>query len=138
MEASGKLKITINSFSFKRGVPYDPTGNGGGFVMDCRGILNPGRYERYAYLTGKDQEVIDFFHKNTVIDSFLKSAKELVEVNIKNYLERGFENLTISFGCTGGQHRSVYCAEWMAKQIREKYDVIVELNHLELPQIKGL
>lgn len=132
MDSTNKLNVNITSFSYKRGIPYDPTGNGGGFVIDCRGILNPGRYERYQYLNGKDDDVIDFFLKNTQIEYFLDQTLKMIEVNVKNYIERGFDNLMINFGCTGGQHRSVYCAEWMAEELKAKYEVTVNLNHMEL------
>ncbi|MFO8236264.1 MAG: RNase adapter RapZ [Bacteroidales bacterium] len=136
MESSNKLKVFVNSFSYKRGMPYDPEGNGGGFVFDCRGLENPGRYVRYAFLTGKDQEVIDFMEKNSRSHEFLKYILAIVEVNISNYMTRNFSNLMINFGCTGGQHRSVYCAEQLAAALKEKYDekIIVECNHLDLTQ----
>jgi RNase adaptor protein for sRNA GlmZ degradation len=134
MDPSAKLTVKINSFSYKRGIPYDPSGNGGGFVFDCRGILNPGRYQEFQYLTGKDPEVVDFFLKNTQIEQFIEYALKIVEMNIQNYMERNFTSLMISFGCTGGQHRSVYCAEKLARTLEEKHTVQVILEHLELPK----
>lgn len=125
------LTIRINSFSYKKGIPADPTGNGGGFVFDCRGIHNPGRYEQYKMLHGKNQEVIDFFKQNTEIDNFVNDAFNVVKYNIENYIERKFESLVINFGCTGGQHRSVYSAETIAKKITEKYRVKIIITHIE-------
>ena len=132
MNKSNKLTIAVNSFSYKTRIPEDPSGHGGGFVFDCRGIHNPGRYERYQFLTGKDQEVIDFFKKNTSIDAFIDKAVELVDFSVQSYLERGFSSLMINFGCTGGQHRSVYCAEQTARILQETYPVEVTLDHKAL------
>jgi RNase adaptor protein for sRNA GlmZ degradation len=126
------LKITINSFSYKSGIPTDTSGNGGGYVFDCRAIHNPGRYEQYKSFTGKDKEVIEFFKSESEIDHFLDSAYYLVDQSVDKYLKRNFNNLMVSFGCTGGQHRSVYCAEKLAERLREKYDVDIEVNHTEL------
>ena len=134
MEDKKRLTVTVNSFSYRRGIPYDDSGNGGGYVFDCRGILNPGKFERYMMLNGKDQEVIDFFEKNTNIYDYLEHAFRLVKTNLESYIDRSFAHLMVNFGCTGGQHRSVYCAEWMAQRIRNNYDVGVDLNHLELKE----
>lgn len=115
------LHITIQSFSYRKGYPEDSSGNGGGFVFDCRGILNPYRFGNLRYQTGKDKEVADFFIKNTQMPDFLKSVKNIISISIENYLERNFSHLQINFGCTGGQHRSVYSAEETAKFISEKF-----------------
>lgn len=125
-----KLKVIVQSFSFKKGLPEDESGNGGGFVFDCRGILNPGRFEEYKKLTGRDQAVIDFLESKTKISEFLLHAKQCVDISIEDYLQRDFENLIISFGCTGGQHRSVYCADAMSKHLREKYKLDIQLQHI--------
>ncbi|MEN9447655.1 MAG: hypothetical protein RJA25_945 [Bacteroidota bacterium] len=125
------LKIEINSFSFKRGLPDDSSGNGGGFIFDCRGLLNPGRYEPYKHLTGKDKPVIEFLETQSLAKDFLENIYKVIDINIQNYLERDFENLQINFGCTGGQHRSVYCAEQTAKYIKEKYQIDVQVRHVE-------
>lgn len=132
-----KLLIEIHSFSYKKGgIPKDESGNGGGFCFDCRGILNPGRIEEYKIQTGKDKGVQDFLETQTEMPKFLELTKKLVSITIDNYLERGFESLQINFGCTGGQHRSVYCAEKMAEYIKEKYpETEVSLNHDEQPQL---
>jgi RNase adaptor protein for sRNA GlmZ degradation len=119
------------SFSYKNGLPIDESGNGGGYVFDCRGIHNPGRYEPYKKLTGKDRAVIEFLEKDGEILDFLTSVYKLADSHIENYLSRGFENLMFCFGCTGGQHRSVYSAEHLAKHIVEKYEVQVVLEHRE-------
>ncbi len=125
------LKIGVNSFSFKREIPKDTSGNGGGFVFDCRGILNPGRFEAYKKLHGKDKPVIEFLETKTKVKDFLENVFKIIDVNIQDYLARDFEHLQINFGCTGGQHRSVYCAEQTAKFIKEKYNIDVELKHIE-------
>lgn len=129
--SENKLKILVQSFSYKKGgIPVDESGNGGGFVFDCRGVLNPGRFEEYKTLTGRDKLVIDFLESKTKIHEFLEAAKSIVSISIDDYLARGFENLMISFGCTGGQHRSVYCTDAMAKFIKEKYNLDAEVHHL--------
>ena len=131
---SGKnqLTVTVMSFSYRKGIPYDPTGNGGGFVFDCRAIHNPGRYEKYRKFNGKDQEVIDFFSHEPEMAEFVGLTQSIVEMSVKKYLQRGFKNLSVLFGCTGGQHRSVYSAERMAEFLRKKYpQVIVNLSHRE-------
>ena len=125
------LTVTVYSFSYKKGIPSDSE-NGGGFVFDCRGQHNPGRYDEYKALTGRDKPVIDFLKSNSTIDSFLEQAIGIVSPTIETYLRRGFKNLMVSFGCTGGQHRSVYCAQNFAEQIGKKFDVRVKLIHREL------
>lgn len=128
---SPPLKITVNSFSYKRGIPPDPTGNGGGFVFDCRGLPNPGRNKAYTSLTGKDREVIEYLEKYEAVDLFIENAAKLVEQNVEVYSQRGFTNLQVNFGCTGGQHRSVYCAEKMAQRLYLFDGVKIEIHHLE-------
>ena len=128
---SKNLTVTIFSFSFKRGVPEDKSGNGGGYVFDCRSTHNPGKYDEYKSLTGLDQPVIDFLESDGEILTFLESVDKLVDHHVERFIERGFEHLQVAFGCTGGQHRSVYCAEHLAKRLKEKYDVQIELIHRE-------
>lgn len=131
------LDIDIHSFSYKKkGYPKDETGNGGGFCFDCRGILNPGRIEEYKLQTGKDQAVQEFLETKTQMPQFLEGIKSVISITIENYIERGFENLQINFGCTGGQHRSVYSAEKIAQYIQEKYpQAQVKVTHDEQPQL---
>ncbi|MEZ5046119.1 MAG: RNase adapter RapZ [Chitinophagaceae bacterium] len=124
------LTIRVQSFSFKQGLPTDDSGNGGGFVFDCRGILNPGRFDEYKKQTGRDQAVKDFLESKTKIHTFLEGVKQVIGISIEDYISRNFENLMISFGCTGGQHRSVYCADYIANYIQEKYNVSIVLKHL--------
>lgn len=129
--SSTRLKVRIRSFSYKKGIPDDETGNGGGFVFDCRGILNPGRYAEYKMKTGRDQEVIDFLEDKTRIAEFLEGVYQTIDISVEDYIARGFENLLISFGCTGGQHRSVYCADATAKHLSKKYGLQVDVFHRE-------
>lgn len=132
------LHIDIHSFSYKKGgIPKDNSGNGGGFVFDCRGILNPGRIEEYKSQTGNDIGVQEYLETKTEMPKFLELIQSLVSINIEDYLERGFEHLQINFGCTGGQHRSVYSAIKIAEFIKEKYPegTEVSLHHDEQPQL---
>lgn len=133
-ERSQSKDMTIRVFSFgyrKSGIPDDSMPNGGGFVFDCRALNNPGRYPQYLTLTGRDQPVIDFLESDGEITRFLDNAYALVDMTVDRYLERGFSQLMVSFGCTGGQHRSVYAAEHMARHLNEKYGVKVVLCHRE-------
>jgi aminoglycoside/choline kinase family phosphotransferase len=132
-----ELTVTVSSFSYKTGIPVDESGNGGGFVFDCRALPNPGKFEEYRQFSGKDQQVIDFFVKEPAVDEFLNHACSLVDQSVKRYIERGFTSLTVSFGCTGGQHRSVYCAGELAKHIQSKFRVKVILRHTELNSNKA-
>ena len=128
----GKLEVKIYSFSFKKGVPYDPTGNGGGYVFDCRSIHNPGRYEPYKRLTGRDEAVIKFLEDDGEIMGFLDHVYGVVDPHVDTYMRRGFTNLMVSFGCTGGQHRSVYCAEHLARHLASRCPGIrIRLIHRE-------
>jgi len=125
------LTVHINSFSYKKGLPEDGSGNGGGFLFDCRGILNPGRIEEFKPLTGRNKEVKDYLEQQTRMPEFLNSAYNMVDIAVEDYIKRGFESLTVGFGCTGGQHRSVYAADAMARHLRNKFNVKVDLFHIE-------
>ncbi len=127
-----KLIVSINSFSYKSGIPVDHSGNDGGFVFDCRSLHNPGRYDEYKMLTGKDKQVVEFLNNQADIKEFLEDVRSIVDRAVNNYLQRNFTNLMINFGCTGGQHRSVFLAEELAHHIKKKFNVEVSLNHTEL------
>lgn len=129
--ANDRLTIRISSFSYKKGIPHDPSGNGGGFVFDCRAIHNPGRYPEYKHLTGKDRQVQEFLEEKSTISTFMTSVISLVSQSVEVYLSRGFTHLSVNFGCTGGQHRSVYAAEKLAEYLRNNYPVSVVLLHVE-------
>lgn len=126
------LTVRIFSFSFHRGMPKDESGNGGGFVFDGRSLPNPGREERFKQLTGKDAPVIDYLNQQQSVHQFLASVMSLVDASVSEYQRRGFKNLMVSFGCTGGQHRSVYLAEQVARRLRGRNGVEVALHHREL------
>ena len=126
-----RLTVRVFSFADKKGIPNDVTGNGGGYVFDCRAINNPGKYERYKPFTGLDSNVIRFLEDDGEVITFLDHCYALTDATIERYIERGFTNLMISYGCTGGQHRSVYCAQHTAEHIAKKYSVKVELIHRE-------
>jgi aminoglycoside/choline kinase family phosphotransferase len=125
------LVIHINSFSFKKGIPKDESENGGGFVFDCRGILNPGRIEEFKKQTGRDKPVKDYLEQQTKMPGFLNSIFDVVDITVEDYIKRNFSSLMVSFGCTGGQHRSVYAADALARHLRNKFNVKVELHHVE-------
>jgi aminoglycoside/choline kinase family phosphotransferase len=125
------LIVKINSFSYRNQVPADESGNGGGFVFDCRGILNPGRFDIYKTQHGRDKSVKDFLEQQTKMQEFLNSVFDIVDITVEEYIKRGFKSLMISFGCTGGQHRSVYAADALARHLRNKFKVKIELNHIE-------
>jgi len=124
------LQVEINSFSYRVGIPEGDGENGGGFVFDMRGILNPGRFEEYKYLCGNDKSVMDFLEQRTRMNEFLNSAWDMIDISVEDYLNRGFSYLLINFGCTGGQHRSVFASEQTARHLRNKYNVKTVLNHL--------
>lgn len=124
------LTVTINSFSYRNGIPADPSDHGGGFVFDMRGILNPGRFEEYKQLSGLDKPVIEFLEQRTEMPVFLNAVYSMIDISVTDYIKRNFDSLMISFGCTGGQHRSVYAAEALARHLRNKFKVKVHLNHL--------
>ena len=126
-----QLTVKVMSFAYKKGIPDDPTGNGGGYVFDCRAVNNPGKYERYKPFTGLDEPVIRFLEEDGEIFPFLEHAYALVDASVKRYMERGFSNLSVCFGCTGGQHRSVYSAQHTAEHLNRKFGVKVVLIHRE-------
>ena len=129
------LVVRITSFSFHRGLPQDDSGNGGGFIFDGRSLPNPGREERFKALTGRDAPVIDYLNQQESVHQFLASVMSLVDGSVSSYQRRGFKHLMVSFGCTGGQHRSVYLAEQLAKRLRGRNGVEVVLHHRELERM---
>jgi RNase adaptor protein for sRNA GlmZ degradation len=130
-----RLTVRISSFSFHRGVPQDTSGHGGGFVFDARGLPNPGREERFKALTGKDTPVIEYLEQYPSVQEYLSHAEALVDGSVSNYQQRGFKHLSVAFGCTGGQHRSVYLAESLAKHLRPQNGIDVILRHRELEKL---
>lgn len=131
MTTDKQLTVKVMSFSYRKGIPEDTSGNGGGYVFDCRYVHNPGRYDEYKPLTGLDKPVIDFLENDGEITEYLSHVYALADAHVKRYLERGFTSLMICFGCTGGQHRSVYSAQHTAEHIHNKFGVRVELLHRE-------
>lgn len=129
--ANERLTVRICSFSYKKKIPKDPSGNGGGFVFDCRAIHNPGRYEEYKHLTGKDPQVQQFLEEKSTMNDFLEAVFKLVSHSVEVYISRKFSHLSVNFGCTGGQHRSVYAAEKLAQYLKNNYPVTVVLQHIE-------
>lgn len=129
--AADHLTVTVRSFSYKKGFPADDSGNGGGFVFDCRAMHNPGRYDEYKRLTGMDAPVVEFLEQRGEVQPFMEHCCALVDAAVEVYLRRGFTSLTVDFGCTGGQHRSVYCAERMASHLSKKFGVDIRIDHRE-------
>jgi len=129
-----KLTVRINSFSYRDKLPVDYTGNGGGFVFDCRAIPNPGRLDEYKPLTGKNKSVQQFLESQGEVVKFLKESFDLVEQSVVNYIQKGWTDLMINYGCTGGQHRSVYCAEKLSEYLKHKFDINVVVCHTKLNQ----
>ncbi|MEO6330077.1 MAG: RNase adapter RapZ [Ginsengibacter sp.] len=139
-DASTPLIVKIKSFSYLlSGYPKDESKNGGGFVFDCRGILNPGRIEEFKSVNGRNKSVMDFLEQQTKMPEFLNAVYNIVDIAVENYIERGFESLMISFGCTGGCHRSVYAADALMRHVRNKFMVKIELHHIEqkITETKG-
>ena len=133
------LVVDVCSFSFiQQGYPKDETKNGGGFIFDMRGILNPGRFDEYKYLSGLDKPVKDFLEQQTKMPDFLNGVYSIIDVSVEDYIKRGFENLCINFGCTGGQHRSVFAAEAVARHLKNKFKVNINLNHTNKENWKRL
>jgi len=131
-EADLRLIVRIQSFSYKRGIPWDEKGHGGGFVFDCRALPNPGRYPEFADFTGNDKDVITFLRKEEDVSGYLNNVFEIIDQAVLNYQRRNFTDLMVAFGCTGGQHRSVYCTNQLNAYLKEKYKIDVEVRHREL------
>ena len=130
------LIVKVCSFSFKKGLPIDESGNGGGFVFDVRAIDNPGRHDEYKTIHGRDKPVMEYLERQTRMQDFLNSVFDMIDISVEEYIRRGFSNLSVSFGCTGGQHRSVYAADALAKHLKSKYKVKVDVCHL-VQEAKG-
>ena len=126
-----KLEVRIFSFSYKKGIPTDDSGNGGGYVFDCRAIENPGKYDHFKHFTGLDREVIKYLEDDGGVTVFLSHIYQLADAHVKRYMERKFTNLMFAFGCTGGQHRSVYCAQHLGEYLAKKYNITVKVIHRE-------
>lgn len=131
LRAERKLEVRIFSFSYKKGIPVDTSGNGGGYVFDCRAINNPGKYDHFKHFTGLDKEIIEFLETDGEVTKFLSHVYDLADAHVTRYMERKFTNLMFSFGCTGGQHRSVYCAQHLAEYLAKKYNITVKVYHRE-------
>jgi aminoglycoside/choline kinase family phosphotransferase len=130
------LVVKICSFSYKKGIPQDSSIHGGGFVFDCRGIDNPGRHTEYKEIHGRDKPVMEYLERQTKMQDYLNSVFDIVDISVEEYIKRGFDHLSINFGCTGGQHRSVYAADAVARHLRNKYNVKIDLCHRE-QELKG-
>ncbi|HEV8676155.1 MAG TPA: RNase adapter RapZ [Methylomirabilota bacterium] len=136
-DASLKLTVRVQSFSYRSGVPTDEKGHGGGYVFDCRALPNPGQFERFSRVDGRNPDVIAFLEQEPAVQRFLAHVYGLVDQAVETYQSRNFTDLLVAFGCTGGHHRSIYCAEELARHLRERYDVDVEVRHLEAERADG-
>jgi hypothetical protein len=125
------LTVKVGSFSYRKGIPEDSSIHGGGFVFDCRGIDNPGRHAEYKEIHGRDKPVMEYLERQTRMQDYLNSVFDIVDISVEEYIKRGFDHLSINFGCTGGQHRSVYAADALARHLRNKYKVKIDLFHRE-------
>jgi RNase adaptor protein for sRNA GlmZ degradation len=132
-----RLTVRIESFSYQRGYPADTTGHGGGFVFDCRALPNPGREPGFLHLSGKDSAVIAWLERHDEPGQFLAQVRSLLEPTLEAYQKRHFTHLSVAFGCTGGQHRSVYCAESLGQALRTRSGVVVEVHHREAGRWPG-
>ena len=130
-DGKGPLVVNVYSFSYRKGIPEDTSGNGGGYVFDCRSTHNPGRYEPYKQLTGLDEPVIRFLEDDGEILNFLDGVYALADHHVCRYIQRGFTSLMFCFGCTGGQHRSVYSAQHLAEHLHNKFGIEVHITHRE-------
>jgi aminoglycoside/choline kinase family phosphotransferase len=127
-----KVTVRIQSFSYKRGIPWDEKGHGGGFVFDCRALPNPGRLPQFVNMTGRDDAVIAYFKQKSEVKTFLSNVNNIIDQVVDNYNKRNFTDLMVAFGCTGGQHRSVYCANQLYAYLKHKYDIDIEVRHRDL------
>lgn len=133
-DTDSTLNVLVGSFSFKKGLPTDSTEHGGGFLFDCRGLYNPGRLPEFKDKTGQDREIVDFLSAREDAQEFWTHVKALVEQYIESYHKRGFQYASIQFGCTGGQHRSVYFAEKVAVLLRALPYTTIVVTHRDMPR----
>jgi aminoglycoside/choline kinase family phosphotransferase len=131
MGVDRRLEVKIYSFAYKKGIPNDVSGNGGGYVFDCRALENPGKYDHFKHFTGLDKEVADFMEAEGGVQKFLTKVYSLADTHVQRYIERKFTHLMFSFGCTGGQHRSVYCAQHLARHLASKFNIRIHVYHRE-------
>lgn len=132
------LTVHIQSFSYEKDLPVDESGHGGGFVLDCRALPNPGRDKAFSRLTGADDETVSWLEKHDEVHSFMARVRDLVTQVVQTYQQRNFTHLSVAFGCTGGQHRSVYCAASLARSLERIPGIKVALQHRDKPEFDPL
>jgi len=132
-DGPGHLTVSVQSFSYRKGYPTHSSQHGGGSVFDCRSLPNPGRIPELESYTGRDEIIIDWLERSPEVQEFWENVRGIVDMHVESFLGRGFTDMAVSFGCTGGQHRSVFMAGKLANHLAARFPhVSVHVNHREI------